>query len=265
MLTTSVLIILHEVLEAAFIFAALLALTASLGLSMRWSLRGLAIGILLAAVYGFFLREVSSWFGGTGQEIVNLALQVTAYFALLVCVFKGARESFTRTAAASTLPTAMTVAASCAVALEGAEIFVYIAGFIRSDAAVASASIGSFVGLCIGLSIGVLFYHLLQLLSQARSRLLILSCVVLVGTGMAAQGTRELVQASLITVGSPLWDTSKFLPEDSVVGQFLYALGGYEATPSAAEVGIYLVTLALMILACLVGRQLRHQSSLADA
>lgn len=265
MLTTSVLIILHEVLEAAFIFAALLALTASVQLPMRWSLRALLIGPLLAAVYGYFLRDVSTWFGGTGQEIVNLSLQLTAYCALLICVFLGARESFAKATSASSLPVAMTVAVSCAIALEGSEIFVYVAGFLRSDAAAASAGIGSLVGLCIGLSVGVLFYHLLRLLSAARSRLLILACVVVVGTGMAAQGTRELVQASLITVGSPLWDTSRFLPEDSIAGQFLYALSGYEATPSATEVTMYLAALALMILACLAGQQLRHDSALADA
>ncbi|MGB5246595.1 MAG: FTR1 family protein [Woeseia sp.] len=258
MLTTSVLIVLHEVLEAAFMVGALLALTRSLRMPASWALRSLLIGFSAALLYGYVLRQAATFFGGVGQEAINVTLQVVSCTALLICVYLGAREPFGQARQSNLLPIAMTTAVAAAVALEGSEIFVYVAGFIRADSSIASASIGSLAGLCIGISIGVLFYHLLQLLSPSKSRVLILFFIILVGTGMSAQATRELIQAHWLVVGNPLWDSSWLLPEESILGHVLYALGGYEATPTAVAVWIYAATLAIMIGALLLGRRFRH-------
>ena len=141
-----------------------------------------------------------------------------------------------------------------AVSREGSEILIYLAGFWPLDDFLSGVGVGSLVGACIGMSIGVMFYYLL--LAQRRRRALGLSLVLLglLGASMASQATRLLIQADWITAGAPLWDTSGFLSEGSLPGQLLYALVGYEATPTAIEVAAYVGSLVVIALATLAGR-----------
>lgn len=256
MLTNSAMVILHEVLEAAFMIGILLAMSRFLHQSAGWSLRALLFGAIGAAVYAYFLNPVSSAFNGTGQELVNATLQVIAYVALLVCVFIFAGRRKTQHIL---LPTVMTIAVACAISLEGSEVLVYVAGFVRAGNAVASASIGAIVGMCIGLSVGVLFYHLLLLSSSGRSQALVLALGALVGTGMVPQATRELIQANVLAAGPPRWDSSALLSEDSILGQVLYSLIGYESSPSGIELVVYAASLAAMVVAIVLGRKMGTQ------
>ncbi len=57
-----------------------------------------------------------------------------------------------------------------------------------------------------------------------------------------------LIQADYLPDGQ-LWDSSAFLPEDGLLGQLLYAMVGYEASPAPVQVAIYLLSLSLMLLA----------------
>jgi high-affinity iron transporter len=52
-----------------------------------------------------------------------------------------------------------------------------------------------------------------------------------------------------------LWDSSAVLPENSVVGQMLYAFIGYEATPSGAQIIAYVTGLFLVIVAGVAGNR----------
>ena len=92
----------------------------------------------------------------------------------------------------------------------------------------------------------MLFYYLLLALPARRTLLISLILLSLTAAGMCAQATKLLIQADWISVAGPLWNTSGILPEESLAGQLLYALIGYEASPSAAEVAIYAGSLAIM-------------------
>jgi high-affinity iron transporter len=70
---------------------------------------------------------------------------------------------------------------------------------------------------------------------------------------MSAQATGLLIQADWLSVAGPVWDSSGLIAEDSLPGQLLYALIGYEASPSAIEVFIYAASLAIMALSVLIG------------
>ena len=72
--------------------------------------------------------------------------------------------------------------------------------------------------------------------------------IVLLAAGLAAQAAQFLTNAGLITVlDRPLWNTSAFLREDSLVGRVLHALVGYTDRPTALQGLVYLATIAVMI------------------
>jgi high-affinity iron transporter len=70
---------------------------------------------------------------------------------------------------------------------------------------------------------------------------------------MSAQATGLLIQADWISVAGPIWDSSAFIAEDSLTGQLLYALIGYEASPSATEAVIYAASAGVMAISVLIG------------
>ena len=255
MLLNSVILVLREVLEAALMVSILLALTRHLNMQVRWLAFALLLGIAAAAAYGFQLNRISDLFDGVGQEVVNAGLQYIVFLALLVCMFLLARSPQQGPAQRS-LPAFMAIAVGVAVAREGAEILIYVSGFIMAENFFLNVGIGSIIGACIGLSAGVLLYYLLLMQPVRPARISVQILLSLIGAGMCAQATRLLIQADWLSINGALWDTSSILSERSIAGQLLYALIGYEASPSAIEVVIYASSLLLMAAVFLSGRYL---------
>jgi high-affinity iron transporter len=55
-----------------------------------------------------------------------------------------------------------------------------------------------------------------------------------------------------------VWDTSDWVAETSVTGQLLYALLGYEATPTLTQLIVYSATLAVFMLVIVGASWLRE-------
>lgn len=246
MLLTSVIIILREVLEAALLLSILLAMTRFLQLRFGWFYIALAAGIAGSVLYGTQLAAISNALDGVGQELLNAALQITVYGLLVAIAAMMIAHHYREERSATPLSAAMAAAVAVAVTREGSEIFIYLSAFRYQPDAFSSVLRGGLLGAGIGFSIGALFYYLL--LSFPRRRTLLAACVLLtlVGGAMCAQAARELIQADWLPAQAPLWDTSKLVAEESVPGQLLYALVGYEATPSPLEVFIYIGSMLLM-------------------
>ena len=254
MLINSVIIILREVLEAVLMLSVLMAVSRVFGLGIRWAAFAIGLGIVGASLYAASMQSVSEWLDGVGQEVVDASLQLLTFAALCGCVFLLVRAWGRRGQSADTLVRLMTAATAIAITREGAEIFVFVSGFLGSEFFLTGVASGSLIGAAIGCSIGALFYYLL--LEQPQRRLLPLTSVllVLIGCGMSAQAVRLLIQADFLSAAEPLWDTSFIVREQSLPGQLLYALVGYEASPSAIEVAVYAASLATMLALALLAR-----------
>ena len=257
MLIDSVVIVLREVLEAALLVSVLLAATRRLATPGPGLGLAAALGVCGAWLFGAAMRPISSWFDGVGFEVVNSLLQLAIYIAILAVI--GLLGAGGRRARA-TLPWAMVAAVSLAIVREGAEILLYFSGFLHQIGATADVLAGAVLGLGVGFSTGALFYYLLIALPPARALRVAVGLLVLVGAGMCAQATALLIQADWLSVAGPVWDTSAWLPESSAIGQLLYALIGYEASPSAPEVGVYLGSMLAMLAAFLLARFVRPES-----
>jgi high-affinity iron transporter len=62
---------------------------------------------------------------------------------------------------------------------------------------------------------------------------------------MVSQTIQLLTQADFISSPSARWDSSFIVDERSLFGQLLYALIGYESTPSFVQVVCYVVSVLL--------------------
>lgn len=248
MLLTSVIIILREVLEAALLLSILLAMSRFLDLRVRWFCASLVMGVAGAAIYGSNLAAISNAFDGVGQELLNAGLQLAIYLLLLLIAALLIANRRRGAYKVPLLQGAMLLAVALAVLREGSEIFIYLTAFQYQPDVLPGVLAGALLGAGIGFSIGALFYYLLRGLPQHYT--LVAACVLLtlVAGGMCLQAAQLLIQADWLPAQSPLWDSSVLVAEGSVVGQLLYALVGYEATPTLVEVIIYIASVSVMVL-----------------
>jgi high-affinity iron transporter len=251
-LLSSVVFVLREVLEAALLLSLLMALSKRLDISCRWVLVALIAGLLGAAIYGFNIDRVSEWFEGVGQEVVNAALQIIIYILLCILAALSVRRHQGHAASDKFISVLMAASVVLAIVREGSEIMIYLSGFLQVSDLLIPVLAGSVIGAGIGISVGVVFYYLL--LNLVRRAAVITGGVLLslVAAGMAAQATQLLTQADWLPSQYPLWDSSWLVAEQSVFGQVLYALVGYEATPTPLQLFIHVSSLILIVVIAVV-------------
>ncbi len=256
MLSTTVIIVLREVLEASLLISILAAVSGTTGISRRWVGLGLALGLGGAIAFSFGIVAVSEWLDGFGQEVVSAAMQVTMYLCLLSIALLVLRQSRKPGDQNSCIRALMAATVALAVTREGFEVLVYVYGFLDAPSQLLTVLMGAVIGTGIGVSSGVLLYYALRS-PAVRDRPAVGFCLLgLVGSGLLLQATTLLMQADWLPGKAPLWDTSSWVPENSVTGQLLYVLIGYEATPTAIQVKVYLAgLLALVVTALWIGRR----------
>jgi len=255
MLLTSVIFVLREVLEAALLLSLLLSLSKRLSIVSSWAFIAIVTGILGAAVYGFNIDIVSEWFEGVGQEVVNAALQMAIYVLLCIVAILAMRRHQDRPISENVLAVVMAISVALAIVREGSEVMIYLSGFLQARDLLVPVLAGSAIGAGIGVSAGAVFYY--SLLSLKRRAAVIVGGLLLslVAAGMAAQVAQLLIQADWLPSQYPVWDSSWLVEENSVSGQLLYALIGYESTPTPLHLIVHLSSFVIIIfLAMAAGR-----------
>ncbi len=260
MLLNSVVIVLREVVEAVVLISVLLASAGFLKLRNHWVLVALFLGATGAVTYGILLGPVSELFDGVGQEICNAMLQFSA-FATIVAIAFLIPCCIDNPRYLSRIRTLMVIAVALTITREGAEILIYVSGFLSMADFFSAVAIGSLIGACIGISIGVLIYYLLLAQPSRRALPITIALLFLVAAGMSSQAVRQLIQADWISTAGAIWDTSSVLNEQSLLGQLLYALIGYEASPAAVEVFVYVGSIVLVVVSFFAGRRFGNHPS----
>lgn len=240
MLLNSVIIILREVLEASLLISLLLVISKALHIHFRWLITAIICGFIGAALYAINLGAISEMFDYTGQEITNTILQIIIYLHLTVLIIFIHKADIQLNLDNKKITFLISAPIILAITREGSEIFIYFSGFINNPEKVLPGSIGSFIGAGIGTSIGVLVYY--GLLSRKPETFFYIckAALLLVATGILSQTIPLLIQADIINASSPVWDTSNILAEESIMGQLLYAILGYEATPAPQQIAVYI-------------------------
>ena len=246
MLLSSVILVLREALEAALLFSLLMVLSRRLGGSFHWVALVLSAGLLGAVVYGFNIDLISEWFDGVGQEVVNASLQLAIYLLMCVLTFVVVLRMYAVPVSRNLLLTLMAGSVALAVVREGSEVMIYLSAFMQLPDQRMPVIVGSAIGAGIGIRVGVVFYYALLGLGGRAATLTGAFLLALVAAAMVSQAVQLLTQADWLPAQYPLWDSSWLVSEQSVTGQLLYALVGYEATPTAAQLAAYV--LAVLVL-----------------
>ena len=263
---SAVIIILREVLEAALIISLLLASSSAVGIKRSWMLPAVIVGLLGALLYASFIGPVSALMDGVGQEVTNvllnlllfLCLTLHSYWSITTACSGGGRKSLL------VVWTVFVVSVAVAIVREGAEVMVYLYGYSFVPAQFTPVLMGACIGAGIGLSIGALFYYLLVNLSRSLRIRVILTMVLLVSAGLLSESANFLIQADLLPAQQPLWNSSWLITEESLLGQLLYALLAYEATPTLYQFACYTGGLVLGILVILAALHASRTKSIGE-
>lgn len=265
MLINSVIFVLQETLEAALLISVLLTINFYQGQSLRWLFAGFIGGLVCSLLYAYNMAQISEWFDYAGQEVTNATLQaaITLFICLYVLSLNGHRVNKPSAPLLSEKLyfIAATASVTCAITVEGSEILVYMSGFFQQTDELQTVLMGSSIGFAIGISIGVLLLYFLRSLHLSLLRLTTLFLLALFAGNMLSQAALQLTQADWISSAQAVWDTSAWLSESSVAGRLLYALIGYEATPSMAQIISYLVGAGMVVIGARFNSHSEHQET----
>lgn len=258
---SAAIIVFREVLEAALIISIVMAATRTVMNRGIWIAGGIAAGLLGACVVALFTDVIAYSLDGVGQEAFNAAILLTAVLMLgwhNVWMAQHGKQLASRmsrighTVREGDAPLyVLAIAISLAVLREGSEVVLFLHGIAASGESARGLVFGSAIGVMTGVLAGHLLYSGLirvpvkQFFSMTSWMILLLSC------GLSASAANYLEQAGwLPALGYAIWDTSSWISQQSLTGQLLHTLIGYQASPSGIQIVFYagtlITTLALM-------------------
>ena len=251
-------IVFREVIEAGLIIGVVLAATRGVAGRSRWVVLGLAGGLGGAAVVAAFAGLISDAFEGSGQELLNAAILSVAVLMLAwhnAWMAKHGRElaqeikSVGHAVKAGRKPlAALAIVIGAATLREGAEVVLFLYGIVAAGTSVAELMLGGALGLLGGAAVSLVIYLGIASIPSRYLFGVTTTLITLLAAGLAAQAVQFLSNAGVITVlDGVVWNTSRILPQDGILGRVLHTLVGYTANPTGLQLLAYGATIILMV------------------
>lgn len=257
MLATAV-IAFREVLEAALIIGIVAAATRAVPGRNRWLAAGIVAGLAGAGIVALGADRLAEMASGVGQDLFNavvlgLAVVMLAWHNLWMSSHGAALAADARNVGNAIRDgrqecSVLLIVVGLAVLREGSEMVLFLYGIAASEGSGSATMLaGGLTGIAAGVAVGyALFRGLLRI--PLRWFFAVTGVLVLfLAAGMASQAARFLIQADLLPgLATPLWDTSAWLPQTSVVGTLLHSLVGYDARPAGMQIVFFVLVLAFI-------------------
>ena len=224
-------------------------------LSIMYLLNTTGIGLIVVFLLSYFMPRLSQLSSGTGLEIVFSIL-----FSLIYCFIV---TSFLLNLASNNKQIQyqklihQKIGISLVILLlvlcvHGSYFSLYVMSLTIQNTTIetlySSIVVGVIIGTGICLSIAILLYFILVSLAKKSRSQIVCYFLLLFGVGQLIQGLQLLEQVDIISSNAHLWSTNYLIAEDSELGYFLTILFGYEATPSAMELIVYLSAIIVPML-----------------
>jgi high-affinity iron transporter len=237
--------ILLELIEPALLTGLLLLLGDFLKVHRIWLAPALLLGLLGGWWYAQSTTWISELWDFRGQELLNASMQVSVFGVFTLLLIALQRPSALRFA----LPYLMAMLLLPSLIQSLAEVWLYVTRFAGVDDATTQAHLaGSLTGLSIALSMTALLYAvLLWSLDASTGIRVVLGMLALLIAGMVLQAVSLLMQIDYLPEAARLWNSNTLIAEDSIMGQFLETLIGYEASPTLWHVLAYIGAIGVMI------------------
>jgi len=260
-------IVLREVIEAGLIIGIVLAATRGMAGRYRWVGYGVGFGAIGACLVAAFAGAISDAMAGSGQEIFNATVLLTAVAMLAwhnVWMAKHGRELAAEVKmvgnAVSTgqrSPRALAIVVGAAILREGSEVVLFLYGVALSGQnTVMSMLSGGMLGVFCGFLLSALTYNGLLRIPNRYLFTVTGTLLSFLAAGMASQAVAFLQQAGVVSaLAETVWDTSAFIADDSLTGKTLAALMGYTAQPTGLQLAAYVAVLGAIFAATRLVRQ----------
>ncbi|MCX8023926.1 MAG: FTR1 family protein [Thermanaerothrix sp.] len=248
------LLALREGLEAALIIGILLgALVKFQLLSLkRYVWIGLISAITMSLLVVWGLSVVGMELEGQAEAIFEGVMMILAAVLLTWMIFWLRRQSATirqelehevRVETQRRGAWGLFLVAFTAVGREGLELSIFLSA-TRFAAGTLPTWGGALLGLATAAFLGWVIFTTTYRLDLKRFFQVSNIALLLFAAGLVAHGIHEFNEIGWIpALVAPVWDLTRFLPENTLIGQILTALFGYNADPSLTEVMAYLVYL----------------------
>jgi len=270
-------IVFREAIEAGLIVGIVLAATKGVARRGRYVAFGILAGALGACLLAAFAGQLSHLFAGTGQDLFNATVLLTA--VLMLAWHNVWMSSHGRAIAAEMKSVgaavasgertlmALAIVVGVAVLREGSEVVLFLYGIAsQGGASGASMLTGGLLGLGAGAALSALMYFGLLAIPTGRLFAVTAALITLLAAGMAAQAVQFLQNAGhLQYLMNPVWDTSWLLPQEGedilgIIGRMLHTLIGYNDQPNGLQLIAYATTVVTIgVLMQLVGGRSRSR------
>ena len=256
----SMIIVFREVLEMALVLGVLLAATQGAKRSRRWIGGGIMAGLLGAIIVAVFMGELESSMQGDGEFLFNaivLALAALLIAWTVIWMAQHGRELTMRmkqvgqSVVQGELPgTALFVVSLAAVMREGSEAVCFLFGAAQVGSQDGWSMLwGGLMGLALGIVVGFVIYRGLIRIPVRYLFFVVGGLLTLLAAGMASQSASYLIMVDMIPpIIDTVWDTSSWLSMESIFGELLHILMGYDDKPSAMQLLVF-VSFVIVVMA----------------
>ncbi len=254
----SLLIFAREGLEGTLICSILLTYLASAGRRdlFRYVFAGAGLAVVLATAAGVVLWVVTrdAFIGSNAQAWFETGVFAVAVTVLTYMTFWMRRHSRNlgrelraklSDAVSGGSGIALGVIAFVTVGREAVETVIFLLA-IAYQSSPLQLVIGAVIGLAIALGVSYSMYRVGLRINLGRFFAIVGSLLMVVAAGLLADAVQNLQELGVLPGGSmTVFNVSGSLPDDTGVGDVLHGLIGYSAAPSALQVAIWAVFLAV--------------------
>ncbi|WP_299074993.1 hypothetical protein [uncultured Paraglaciecola sp.] len=243
MLINTVILFLRDALP---IFVLVVYLYAHLPESKLWLGLSFVAGALLSLVYVNQIHAIGQWFDDKGIELSLWMSHVFVYLLTLILAYQLSRYHVSNKHGVYCVAGLMV---SLTLVSNGSNFIVYFEGYLNQSNVMQPMLLGTFLGLGICLSLAVLLYLAAHWLKQRFGPLATWLLVLIYVTGQLVNALPLLVQVDVIDASTTAWSSQHIVSNELEFGHLFRVLFGYHASPSIAQVTVYIFALLIPIAA----------------